>query len=188
MHDPHISEFDLNQDRDLIFHRRSQRWYDQDSGCAKLVDIIKDINSTGLQEVMATLIIQMTDKVIAAIRDQRTSSPISLGLPAITDLYHSRRMGRRWYDEDPLLKKAISGLYTLPSYGLSTLGFQLMPAFELLQIYSFACEKLRQIPKREEVKDILYVALHEGQSEGKELLAEIVGKELLEELISNLQP
>jgi hypothetical protein len=172
-------------ERSLAAKRR--RWYDSEPECTRLVDIIEGIPNTEMRDVAGRLVIHFTERISNTLRGPYRAAPVSLGLPAIQDLYASKRHNRRWYDDDQTLKKAFSGLYALPLPGLSAVGFKLTNTLELIHIYAYACARLEQEPSHHEVQEIIKVSLYEGKNEGTELLEEILGKDLYESLTEELE-
>lgn len=106
----------------------------------------------------------------------------SLGIPALSGLYQFGSQKRRWYDREPILHKAVGGLYAFSLESLGLMGFKLGDTFGLLQIYSIVCRELEEPPVQADMAKICTTALKTGVSEARELLMSIVGKDLYHSL------
>jgi hypothetical protein len=70
---------------------------------------------------------------------------------------------------------------------LTAIGFNLTDTFEMLVIYSFACDRLHAQPDTKEVLNIMRVGLHEGIQEARETLANYIGHDLYNDLTQELR-
>lgn len=155
-----------------------RRWYDQDPGCTRLLLLLEKITQPELRQAAIRLLGNVTNKVLAKMTDTGKYALHSIGLPAIREKYMTRRFMRRSYDASDDLRDICSTLYQLPLPGLAALGFSLTDAFELLVIYSFACEELYAQPDPEEVLNLVQRSLHEGLQVGRDTLIEYIGKNM----------
>lgn len=165
--------------------QKTRRWYDKDPGCSRLILLIKEMKQRSLQQVSGRLIKHFVEKMLNQLRGK--GQPVSLGLPAIQELYMAKKNRRRWYDNDEVLIDAIGDLYSLPEHGLSALSFQLNDTLELLVIYGFACERMEAEPDINDIRDIIKTGVYDGKPEAEDLVAEIIGKDLYETLTWELQ-
>ena len=157
-----------------------RRWYDQEPACEPLLQQLSSIQSGEIREFCARMIIHFTERIRALL--EPNGAPRSLGLPALQDRFLARQERRRWYDPDPVLQKAIGGLYSLPPEGLSALSFRLGDTLGLIALYDYVCERLQQAPVTEELVEITQASLQAGQEEAQEVLQEIIGKDLFKAL------
>ncbi len=174
-------------DCNITLPTKARRWYDQDPTCIRMILVIREISQPEIREASSRLLLQMAEKILHQIQQNTRGGPVSLGLPAIQELFLSRREQRRWYDIEPTLKKAVGTLYSLPSVGLSALAFQLTDTMELLMIYSYACQRLDQPPTAEDLTEIIKTTLFEGRDIAEDLLTNIIGQDIFETLNWELQ-
>lgn len=99
----------------------------------------------------------------------------------------TRRFMRRAYDHQDDLREIYGLLYRLPTPGLAALGFNLSDAFELLTIYSYACEQLFAEPDPEEVLNLVQRSLHDGLGVGRDTLIEYIGKNMFSDAAAKVQ-
>lgn len=159
-----------------------RRWYDQDRGCTRLLLLLNEMSQPELRQAAARLLMNYAQRVLDDIRAQSKNQPNSMGLPAIREKYMTSQYARRQYDRDDLMKKAHGLLYNLPIPGLTAVGFHLTDTFEMLVIYSFACERLHAQPDPKEVLNIMRVGLYEGLVQAQQTLAEYIGQDLYDDL------
>ncbi len=159
-----------------------RRWYDQDRGCSRLLLLLYEMAQPDLRHAAARLLMNYAQRIQADIKAQSKNVPNSLGLPGIREKYMTSQYARRQYDRDPLMKQTHSILYNLPMQGLTAVGFHLTDTFEMLVIYSFACDRLHAQPDPKEVLNIMRVGLHEGLLQAQQTLAEYIGQDLYADL------
>lgn len=163
-----------------------RRWYDQEPTCPKLLAQIQDMPQEEIREFCARIIIHFSEKIRKELqtRTKMASGMNSLGSSAVSGLYRFGRKERRWYDENPILKKSIGQLYGLPKQGLATITQKLGDTFGLLQIYSDVCTQVEQQPETKYLVQISVTALKVGKAEAEEMLIDIVGQDLYHSLCS----
>jgi hypothetical protein len=165
-----------------------RRWYDQEPACPRLLAQLKEIPQEEIREFCGRIIIHFCDKIRKDLqsRTKLATGMNSLGSSALSGLYRFGVKERRWYDESPILKKAIGLLYALPKQGLSIISHKLGDTFGLLQIYSTVCSQVDQVPETKYLVQIAGTALKVGKAEAEEMLVEIVGHDLYYSLCSEM--
>ncbi|MBK8189150.1 MAG: hypothetical protein IPK79_01720 [Vampirovibrionales bacterium] len=164
-----------------------RRWYDQDPGCARLLLLLDKMSQPDLRQAAIRLLANFTEKVLAKMTDTGKYALHSIGLPALREKYMTRRFMRRAYDHQDDLREIYGLLYRLPTPGLAALGFNLSDAFELLTIYSYACEQLFAEPDPEEVLNLVQRSLHDGLGVGRDTLIEYIGKNMFSDAAAKVQ-
>jgi len=86
------------------------RWYDNDSGMNRVLNLMKNLPEN-IQEDLAATLIQFAN----LIRKDRKieESALSIGKDKVLGLYKASNK-RRWYDQNPTLMSAMNILSTLP--------------------------------------------------------------------------
>ncbi len=161
-----------------------RRWYDQEKSCPRLISQLRDIPQTEVREFCARVLINFCEKLRKEIheRDKRTLAVNSMGHSGIQGLYRYGEEKRRWYDQDPVLHKAVGSLYSLNPEGLGIIGFKLGDTYGLMQIYATVCQQIEQPPDLKEMARIATTALKTGTKEAEEILVGLIGQDLFNSL------
>jgi hypothetical protein len=170
----------VNADKETM----NRRWYDQEASCPKLLKQIQGMPQPEIREFCGRVLINFTEKVRKEIneRDKRNQEVNSIGHVAIQVLYRYGEEKGRWYDQDPVLHKAVGTLYTLNLEGLGIVGFKLGDTFGLFQIYATVCAQLDQPADMREMARIATTSLIVGTREAEEILVNLVGQDLYNSL------
>lgn len=166
-----------------------QRWYDQDRGCARMIEQLEELNYPLVRLFCAKFIARIARQIrdILASRGKPGSQVggeglVSLGLPALKGLYAAKKTSRRWYDHDPQIQKAITTLYSLSQEGLTVLTFKLNDLMGLLVLYDTVCYQTLQDPTVQEMFKIAKAGLTEGMNVAEEVMVDILGFDVFSQL------
>lgn len=158
-----------------------RRWYDKEPACTKLVEQLKALEHPRVREFCGKLLLRFIDEVRQVLQNKKGElSPVSLGLPALQGLYKGKQNHHRWYDDDKIMQRAISTLYSLPLAGLSALSFKLSDTLGLIGVYDYVCIQIGQEPVVRELFNITKSGVEVGKDEAERILTEIVGPDLYE--------
>jgi hypothetical protein len=160
-----------------------KRWYDQEPHSRKLLTCLKQIEQPDILDFACNLLIQVADEVEHAILTRNGSAPKTLGLAGIKEKYLGKLHNKRWYDQKPNLKKAVSRFYTLPLHGLSALCFKLDEIFGLLAMYSYMSLHVGQTPREPDLTHLTRLSLFENHDKALAMLAQLIGDELYDALL-----
>lgn len=164
-------------------YHSQRRWYDQEPQSRLLLEHIRQMEQPDIQDFACNLLVQVALEVDHAILTRNGSAPRTLGLSGIKEKYLGKTQNKRWYDQKPNLKKAVSQFYTLPLHGLTAVCFKLDEPFGLLALYSYMCMHLGQAPKAADLDHIARLCLFETKEKAQAMLSQLVGVELYEALI-----
>lgn len=167
------------RDETTFFYRR---WYDQERSCHQLLLQIRSMPQPQAREFCARVIAHIAEKLRKEVQKKGMGGVSSIGVPALSSLYRFGSQRHRWYDGDPVIHKTVGLMYTLPTAGLSALGFKLGDTMGLMQIYASVCHQLDQPPDMKEMAKICITSLQAGREEAEEVLISIIGKDLYESL------
>jgi hypothetical protein len=164
-----------------------RRWYDQEAGSRDLLATLQHIEQPDILDFACNLLIQVADEVEHAILTRNGSAPKTLGLAGIKEKYLGKMQTKRWYDQKPNLKKAVSRFYTLPLNGLAAVCFKLEEPFGLLALYSYMCQSIGLTPREDDLTQIARLSLFETRVKAEAMMSQLVGDELYEALVAEYQ-
>jgi hypothetical protein len=165
-----------------------RRWYDQEPACREVLHHLQHMDVPAVQAFAANFIAHLAEEVQTTLHLRSGSAPKTLGLAGIKETYLSRSQNKRWYDQKPHLKQAVSRFYTLPMQGLAALCFKLQEPMGLLATYSYVCQQLGQQPQEEDMTQLMRVGLFEGVEQAEDTLKALVGIDLYTALLNERTP
>jgi hypothetical protein len=167
----------------------NQRWYDQEPACPSIFKQIQRMPQPEMREFCARVLINVCEKLRKDIQHKMKDSAdvSSLGVSAVTSRYGYGQYKRRWYDDEPVLHKAIGMLYSLPHGGLSALGFILKDTVDLIEVYAEICYQVEQPINMADISRITTITLQQGRKEAEEILIGLVGKDLYQSISFSVQ-
>jgi len=145
--------------RPRFFHR----WYDNDVQLGALVADMEGLEEES-QTLFAYLITQFSDELV---RVKGSEFFNELDWNKIRGLYKARQ-GRRWYDQEPALKRAFNLLYSLSDADQSIIARQLHIPCRLARAYELD-RKTKALPIQiETVCEIVEAVFKEGPAAAQE--------------------
>ena len=168
-------------------YHSQRRWYDQEPSSRQVLAYLHQMEQPDIQDFACMVLIQVADEVEHAILTRNGSAPKTLGLAGIKEKYLGKTHNKRWYDQKPNLKKAVSRFYTLPLHGLSAVCFKLEEPFSLLALYSYMALHVGQTPREPDLTHLTRLSLFESRDKALAMLTQLIGEELYDALLLEYQ-